>query len=512
MSLFRIFLIALVAVTAGTAQNTQSFLADFEKRVTEFTLSNGLHFIVLERHDAPVVSFHSYVNAGSVNDPRGETGIAHMFEHMAFKGTPQIGTTNYPAEKQAMDEVERIYDQYDVERARGTKADTAKLQALQEQLKVAIEKANTYVIPNAYPEIIDENGGVGMNAETAVDATQFFYSFPSNRIELWFLLEAERFAEPVFREFYKERDVVREERRMRTESDPEGMLVEALQATAFEAHPYRVGSVGWASDIENFRLTEAVQFYRKYYVPANITIAIVGDVDPKQARVFAEKYFGRIPAGPLPLGVRTVEPPQVGPKTAEVESPSQPLALIAYKRPDENDKDDPVFDVISDILSAGRTSMLYTDMVRDKRLSLAAQTGATYPGGKYPGLFVFFLAPNLGHTLDDNEKECYAVIDRLKNEKVDEETLKRVKTRIRAGLIRQLDSNEGLATQLTFYYVNYGDWKKMFTGLDDIDRVTADDVQRVARKYFVPESRTAASIAAPAGAGISAPEAQGEAK
>jgi predicted Zn-dependent peptidase len=142
--------------------------------------------------------------------------------------------------------------------------------------------------------------------------------------------------------------------------------------------------------------------------------------------------------------------------------------------------------------------MLYTDMVRDKRISLAAQTTPTYPGGKYPNLFAVFLVPNLGHSLEENEKECYAVIDRLKNQKVDDETLKRVKTLIRAGVIRQLDSNEGLATQLTFYYVNYGDWRKLFTGLEDIDRVTADDVQRVARKYFVPEGRTVAYIAAPA--------------
>jgi predicted Zn-dependent peptidase len=495
MSLLRVLVIAVVALATAGAQS----LADFEKRVTEFTLSNGLHLIILERHEAPVVSFHSYVNAGSVNDPSGETGIAHMFEHMAFKGTPQIGTKDYAAEKQAMDEVERIYDRYDEERARGVKADPEKLRSLQAELKAAMDKANSYVIPNEYSEIIEENGGVGLNAETAVDATQFFYSFPSNRIELWFLMEAERFAEPVFREFYKERDVVREERRMRVESDPQGQLIEAMQSTAFEAHPYRVGAAGWASDIENFRLKEAVQFFHEYYVPGNITIAIAGDVDPKQARELAEKYFGRIPAGPLPLGVRTVEPPQQGPKTVAVESASQPLAIIAWKRPNQADKDDPVFDVISDILSSGRTSMLYTDMVRDKQLSLGAQTSATFPGGKYPGLFVALVVPNLGHTIEDNEKELYAVIDRLKNQKVDDETLKRVKTRIRAGVIRQLDSNEGLASLLTFYYVNYGDWRKLFTGLDDIDRVSADDVQRVARKYLVTEARTEAYIEAPSG-------------
>ena len=197
-------------------------LADFEKHVTEFTLGNGLHFIIFERHEAPVVSFHSYVNAGSVDDPSGETGIAHMFEHMAFKGTQTIGTKNYTLERQAMDEMEHVYDLYDAERNKGIKADKAKLVELQKQLKAAMDKADSYVIQNAYPQLIEENGGVGMNAGTGEDSTNYYYNFPRNRMELWFLLESQRFYDPVFREFYKERDVVREERRMRVESSPQG--------------------------------------------------------------------------------------------------------------------------------------------------------------------------------------------------------------------------------------------------------------------------------------------------
>ena len=205
-------------------------LKDFEKRVTEFTLPNGLHFIIFERHAAPVVSFHSYVNAGSVDDPSGETGIAHMFEHMAFKGTETIGTKNYPLERKAMNEVEHIYDQYDAERNKGLQADPAKLKDFQEQLKAAMAKADSYVIPNAYPELIEENGGVGLNAGTGEDATEYYYNFPRNRLELWFLLESQRFYDPVFREFYKERDVVREERRMRVESSPQGQLADRNRA------------------------------------------------------------------------------------------------------------------------------------------------------------------------------------------------------------------------------------------------------------------------------------------
>src|SRR5271168_344280 len=172
--------IALALLCASLSQ-AQS-LKEFEKRVTEFTLPNGLHFIILERHDAPVVSFHSHVNAGSVDDPSGETGIAHMFEHMAFKGTETLGTTNYALEKKAMDEVEHIYDQYDAERNKGVKADPKKLDDLQQQLKAAMEKADSYVIPNAYPELIEANGGVGLNAGTGEDSTSYFYNFPRNRL------------------------------------------------------------------------------------------------------------------------------------------------------------------------------------------------------------------------------------------------------------------------------------------------------------------------------------------
>ena len=456
-----------------------------------------MHFIILERHDAPVVSFHSYVNAGTVNDPSGETGIAHMFEHMAFKGTETIGTTNYPAEKKAMEEVERIYDQYDAERNKGVKGDPKKLEALQEQLKAAMEKANSYVVPNAYPRIIEENGGVGMNAGTSNDSTNYFYNFPRNRLELWFLLESQRFYDPVFREFYKERDVVREERRMRIESSPQGKLVEALLSTAFEAHPYKNSPAGWASDIENFRLPEAVAFYKRYYVPANITIGIAGDVSPAECKRLADKYFSLLPTGPLPSGPRTVEPQQEGEKRVAVESPAQPFMAIAYKRPDQLSKDDPVFDVLGEILAGGRTGLLYKDLVRDKKISLAAFAQPTFPGGKYPDLFLFFLVPNLGHTVEENEKACYEIIERLKTQKVDEESLQRVKTKIRAELIRKLDSNSGMASELTSYYVNYGDWRKLFTGIDEIDRITADDVQRVAKQYLVPQTRTVAYTIAP---------------
>ncbi|MCW5980866.1 MAG: insulinase family protein [Bryobacteraceae bacterium] len=486
-------------------------LQEFEKRVTEFTLDNGLHFIVLQRREAPVVSFYAYVDTGSVNDPRGKTGLAHMFEHMIGKGTARVGATNWPEERKALQQVEAIYDELEQERRKRGRADPEVVKKLEADLQKAIEKANSYVNPNEFVRVVEESGGVGFNAGTGPDRTTYFYSLPSNRIELWFLLQSEWFRQPVYREFYKERDVVREERRMRVESSPQGKLQELLMATAFIASPYRT-LIGWASDIENLRAEDADRFHRAYYVPANITIAIAGDVDPAHVRRLADKYYARIPAGPLPPLVITEEPPQEGERRVTVESVSQPILMMAYKRPDQRHDDDPVLDVVASILSSGRTGMMYREMVRDKQIALAAAAIAAFPSAKYPSLFLLYSVPNMGHSVEDNEKATEALLEQLKREKVDEETLQRVKTKIRAGLIRQLANNSGLASQLAFYHVNYGDWRTLFTGIEVIDKVTADDVQRVARKYFDQKTRTVAYLVKPGAAEAPANNAGGEAK
>jgi predicted Zn-dependent peptidase len=470
---------------------------EFEKRITEFTLANGLHFIVMERHEAPVVSFHTYVSAGSVNDPSGLTGLAHMFEHMAFKGTDVIGTTDWPDEKKALEEVDSAYARLQAERNKGRRADPGAIKTLETQFNMAVSRAQTFVRPNEYARIIEQNGGVGLNASTGVDATQYFYSLPSNRIELWFLMESQRFIHPVFREFYKERDVVMEERRMRVESSAQGQLVEEFRADAFEAHPYRNPPGGWASDIPALSRPEAQQFFETYYAPANITIAIVGDVDPVKAKSLAEAYFGPVPARPLPPVVHTQEPPQVGPKLSQFYSPAQPLLIEGYKRPDQYDKDDPVFDIAAMILSSGRTSIMYKDLVQEKRIAVDAEAIPTFPGGRYPNLFVLFIMPAQGHSVDEDQKAVDDLVQRLKTQKVDAEALERVKAQARVGVLQRLDNNSELAAMFSSYYANFGDWRKLFTTLDDYKKVTADDIQRVARRYFITQNRTVSFTVVP---------------
>ena len=371
-------------------------LKDFEKRVTEFTLGNGMHFIILERHEAPVVSFHSYVNAGSVDDPSGETGIAHMFEHMAFKGTETIGTTNWPPRRRPWTRWSASTIKYDAERNKGVHADPKKFAELAGAAEGRHgEGRRSTSMPNEYPRIIEENGGVGMNAGTGEDSTNYFYNFPRNRLELWFLLESQRFYDPVFREFYKERDVVREERRMRIESSPQGKLVEMLLATAFAAHPYRNSPAGWASDIENLPCARSrADSTRNITCPPTSRSALPATWIRRNASGWRISIFRSFRPGRCRAVRVTVEPPQQGEKRVQVESPAQPFMVIAYKRPDQNDKDDPVFDVLGEILAGGRTGLLYTELVRDKQIALGALAQPTFPGGKYPNLFLFFLVPN----------------------------------------------------------------------------------------------------------------------
>ena len=467
-------------------------LKAFEKAITEFDLDNGLHFIVLERRQAPVISFRTLADVGSVDDPAGQTGMAHMFEHMAFKGTPTIGTKGHKQERQALAALERTYQELQAERGRGPRAGKDRLAELEKEFQQKVDEAAELANSDEYTRLIEENGGAGLNAGTALDYTLYFYSLPSNRAELWFYLESERFLNPVLRDFYKERDVVREERRLRIESSPIGKLLEAFFATAYQAHPYGRPGVGWASDIESLTATEAQRFFQRYYAPSNLTVAIAGDVDPNEMRRLAEAYFGRLPKGSSPPAVRTQEPPQEGERRIEVVSEAQPAIVMGYRKPSRQHPDRAVFDVIWSVLSEGRTSWLYQDLVRDKQVAVFAGGFRNIPGDKYASLFVFAALPSAGHTVEENEQAMYEVIDKIRKEKVDTDTLQMVKTKARASLIRGLNNNAGLAGALAENHVAYGDWRRLFRRLDEINDVTAEDVQRVAKEYFRRERRTVA--------------------
>jgi len=476
------FLLTIVA----SAQD----VASFEKRTTVKKLPNGLTVIVLERPEAPVFSFFTHVDAGSVQDPMGKTGLAHMFEHMAFKGTDKIGTKNYPAEKAALAKVETAYAAYIAERDKTIGRDENKLKELEKAWKDAIAEADKYVKPNEFGEIVEREGGEGMNANTSDDETNYFYSFPSNRLELWAYLESERFLHPVMREFYKERDVVQEERRMRTDSSPIGRLIEQFITASFQAHPYHRPTVGWMSDLNSFSATDAQQFFDQYYIPSNMVIAVAGDVKASETIPLVAKYFGRLPTKATPDTRTTDEPPQNAERRVILRQAAQPFYIEGYHRPDLHDPDDAVYDAISDLMSNGRTSRLYRALVRDKKISAFAAGFSGLPGSKYPHLFSFYAVPVPGHTPQELGDAIHAEIERVKKEDITEDELKMIKTRAKANLIRGLADNEGLAHQFALFQARFGDWRELFRNVDRIDKVTKADIRRVANKTFVETNRT----------------------
>ncbi|MGA2458441.1 MAG: pitrilysin family protein, partial [Terriglobales bacterium] len=441
-------------------------------------------------------SFFTHVDAGSVQDPMDKTGLAHMFEHMAFKGTDTIGTRDYADEKIALAKVEEAYAAYIAERDQPVDRDEKKLKQLEQVWKDAIAAADKFSAPysNEFGKIVEGEGGEDMNASTDLDETVYHYSFPINRLELWAYLESERFLHPVMRQFYKERNVVIEERRMRVDSDPMGRLLEQFTEEAFAAHPYHRPTIGWISDLNSFSATDAQRFFDKYYVPSNMVVAVVGDVKASEAMPIVEKYFSRIPARPKPDTATTAEPAQHSERTVVLHEQSQPVYLEGYHRPDYRSPDDQVYDAIADLMSSGRTSRLYRALVRDKQIASDAEGFTGYPGNKYPQLFAFYATPLPGHTPQEVGNAIHVEIERLKKEDISDEELKMIKTRAKANLIRSLGSNEGLASELALYQARYDDWRELFVSVDRIEKVTKADIRRIANQTFTPDNRTVGII------------------
>jgi predicted Zn-dependent peptidase len=472
----------------------QDVLKNFESRVSEFTLDNGWKFILVERHHAPVASFYTYADVGAVQEVKGITGLAHMFEHMAFKGTEKIGTTNYEEERHALDRVDEAFAALKAEKQKTTGGDAAKIKQLEADLKAAEEGAGKFVVANEFAQAIQRAGGRGLNASTGWDRTDYFYSLPSNSVELWFYLESERFLNPVLREFYKEAGVVREERRMRTDSSPNGRLFDDFMSTAYKAHAYGEPVIGHMSDLESFTRKEAEEFFRKNYGPGNLASVIVGDIEPKALKALAQKYMGRIAARPKPEPLRTVEPPQLAERRILMKAQAQQIMIMGYHRPSILDPDYAVYEAISSLMSEGRSSRLHENLVTKKKVSVYAGGVTGIPGDKYPGLFIFVGAPAPGKTNAELEKEMLAEIERMKNEPVTAEELEGFKNRARADLINLLSSDTGMGGQLAKWQTLTGDWRNLFRFLDKITAVTPADIQRVAKATFTEKNRTVALL------------------
>ncbi|RKX18745.1 MAG: insulinase family protein [Candidatus Zixiibacteriota bacterium] len=472
--------------------------SSIESQVVEFTLDNGMKFIVLPKHDAPIAYFRLIVNVGGANDPNDANGLAHMFEHMAFKGTKEIGTTDYKKEIKWMDEEDRIFGLILDEKAKLGLSDSTLIAELEEQLKAATDSAVQYITTNEYGQIYEQEGGVGMNAGTGYDWTLYIANYPANKLELWMAMESDRFMNPVLREFYKEKNVIAEERRMTRESSPQGKLQEEMLAAAFVSHPYGNSLIGPMSDIHNFYRPTALEYFKKFYIPNNIVVSIVGDVDPDEVKRLAEKYFGKIPYQPKPRQVKTIEAPQVSQRTVIVKDKAQPMYWSSFHIPSVNHTDMVALEALADYIGQGRTSLLYKNLVKEKKIAMQAQAFAGFPGSQYPTLFCIISIPSKDHTNDESDTEILKIIDQVKAELIPMEELENIKARAKANLINELSNLNGFASGLTFQLAYNelirGDWRKLFGSLDEINALTPEDIQRVAIEYLDINKRTLALL------------------
>ena len=477
-------------------------------RVVEQKLANGMTILMVERHQTPVVSLNMTFGVGGVNEQVGQTGLAHLYEHMAFKGTRTVGTKNYEKEQPVLEEWYRVgteLEQRQRDLARrgqekpGSPEDRAVIERLQKRFTELQEQAGQFVAGNEMALLYQRQGGVGLNAATGKDLTRYMINLPANRLPLWAALEADRMAHPVLREFYKERGVVMEERRLRNDDSPSGLLYETFTSAAFRAHPYGIPTIGWESDILSLTPADTEAFFKAHYGPGNATIAIVGDIHPPDVMVLIEQTFGKIPSAPPQPPIVTVEPPQRGERRVEVEFDAEPSVVIGFHKPALGHPDDYVFDVIDAVLGDGLTSRLYTNLVREKRIAASVNSDSNYPGVRSPNLFVLSATPLAPHTTADIEAAIYAELERLKTEPVSAKELEKVLNNLDADLVRALRSNGGLASQLALYQTVAGDWRYVVKARDKIATVRPADIQRVAAEYFTKSNRTVATLVKKAG-------------
>ena len=493
-----VFPASLAALASGTAEPKASV------PVAEFTLANGMKFLVVTRPAQATVMGGWVAHVGSANERPGITGVAHFFEHMMFKGSRIVGTKDAARDQEIMAEQEKLQElirtEYARQRERFRKGEiddpfapanrTLELEKLEGDFQKLVEEQRALTVKDEFDKIYTEAGASGMNATTNSDSTIYFITVPANKIELWFWMESERLLQPVFREFYSERDVVQEERRLRVESTPTGRFDEQLNAMFWTAHPYKWDAIGWMSDLKTLSMADAQAFFSTYYAPGNLTAALVGNITVDEAKTLAEKYFGRIPPSGKPVpDIVTLEEVQLAEKRMNAECDCQPQVSVQFHTVPFEHKDQYALDVVQSLLN-GQTGRLRKSLVLDQQIASSASAGQQ--SLRWNGSFYLAAETKGEATPAVLEAALWEELGKLQKDAVPPEELAKVKNQIVAESYRNLENPFFLLLQLLFYD-GWGNWKYLNEWSEKTLAVTAEDVQRVAKRYFTAENRTVAS-------------------
>lgn len=458
-----------------------------KKNVVTKKLPNGITVILLNRGYAPVLAFEISFRVGSVDESYRTMGAAHLLEHMLFKGTDAIGTKDYRQERKIMGRMEAIGETID--RLKLTDPGNTRLPDLEKELHNLEKEQARYVESSPYDRIYTENGGVGLNASTSKDKTGYYVELPASKLELWARLESARLENPVLREYYLERNNVLQERLMHYDSIGSGLLFECFQAAAFQAHPYRHPIIGWRSNIPYLSVEDIRKFYHDYYIPSRMTITVVGMQDTERTFQVIARHFGKLPSRPDPPPVSVREPGQKGEQRFEIFFESSPFLIIGWHKPSFPARDDYVCEMMQEVLTGGKSSRLYRSLVIEKKIATSVSAWNGLPGSRFDNLFTIFAAPAPPHTTEELERAIYDEMARMFDEVAGKE-LQKVINGIESTMVFELETNKGLAGQLSYYQTVFGDWRYMADYLAVIRSITASDIKGLKEKYFTKNNRT----------------------
>ncbi|AXR59395.1 M16 family metallopeptidase [Leptospira mayottensis] len=508
LRLFMIYVLLLSGSLYADAAIFSELKKSLEEKTRTFQMDNGLRVLMMKREDSPTIAIYTKFLVGSADETPEISGTAHLLEHMLFKGTKNIGTTNYEKEKLYLEQIAvwgKRLDSLRIQelemKSRGEEPSAEfkdQIDVLSKRFSALLELHRKFVISNEDNYIYSRNGGVGFNAYTSNDVTNYQILLPANRLEIWAKLESDRLKNPIFREYYTERDVVLEERRMRVENRGMGILREKYLDAAFpEGHPYRMPVIGYEKNLGFLDLENTQMFFKNYYDPQRMVIAVVGSLDFEKTEKILRNYFGDLKKGNTPISKKATEAGWTGPKFVSVVHSSAPSKIIGFHKPSFPHPDDAVFSVIDTLLAEGESGRLFKKLVLEEQVAQGVYCWNGDPGDRLSNLFSIYITNNQNTDQKKVESLVQGELDRLKTELITSEVLFKIKNQILGEYLRALDDNGKLADVLSLYQLLYGDWKELLRGYEELDTVTPEDVRRVAKKYFVPENRTIAELNPP---------------
>ncbi len=473
--------------------------SDWASKIHEIHLSNGLNFLFYERGEAPIFSAYIRFRAGGIDEPPGKTGLAHFLEHMAFKGTQTLGTTDFKKEKPLLDEIEKVGEELSREYTKANAANTDHIKELREKLRALHKEEEKYIVKEAIARKMMENGGVDLNATTSKDMTSYFVNLPSDKLKFWASVESERIFKPVFREFYEEKDVVLEERRMRVDNDPDGRLYEAFLSTAFEKSPYRWPTIGSVDDVLRLTRHDLENFWKRYYRPSRFAGVLVGNLNQKEVESVLNQTFGKIrfedpSEKSSDLADHDQEPVQKEERRVVLKMAAKPRFLMGYHKPAVSFADDYAFDLLDQILGDGRSSRLYRELVVEKKLVSGVGTSTDVPGLRLPNLYLIEVNPLPGHSSEEVVALIDQEIQKIQEGGVTSAEFEKAKNRLMAAFLFKMETNEEIASRLSYFQTAIGNWRYLANYLDEINRLKIEDVQRVVKEYLRKNNRTIAEI------------------